>query len=171
MVLDRERMEPNPARDKQVKLPRVEETELNPPTAERVEAVYRLLPQKHRLPLLFLDWSGSRVGAIDQLLVGDYDELRRRVRMRKETTKTKRGLWVDVPEVLAERIEAQLGPRDDRELAAPMFPDSGADALRTSIKRACKAAGVPDFSRMTSGTAACHCSTCRGCPGRGSVSS
>jgi hypothetical protein len=92
--------------------------ELNPPTAEHVEAVYRLLPPKHRLALLWLDWSGARVGSIDKLLVGDYDERCRRVRLRKEITKTKKGLWVELPDVLAEALEASLCPRKDRDLAA-----------------------------------------------------
>jgi hypothetical protein len=39
--------------------PRDESGELNPPDAEHVEAVYRLIPSKHRLSLLFLDWSGA----------------------------------------------------------------------------------------------------------------
>jgi hypothetical protein len=52
--------------------------EPNPPSAEQVATVYRLLPSKHRLALLFLDWSGARVSAIDRTLVGDYDEARQR---------------------------------------------------------------------------------------------
>jgi integrase len=147
MVLDFARVTPNPARDRvTVKLPREEPEEPNPPTAVHVEAVYRLLPSKHRLPLLFLDWSGARVSAIDHALVGDYDEPRRRVRLRAATTKTRRALWVELHPELADAIESSLGPRDDRRLDARLFPDSGADALRTAIAKACKAAGVPLWS-------------------------
>lgn len=85
-------VQPNPARDKTIKLPREEPEEINPPPAAHVEAVYRLVPSKHRLPLLFLDWSGARVSAIDHTLVSDYDEPRRRVRLRAATTKTRRAL-------------------------------------------------------------------------------
>jgi hypothetical protein len=92
MILDRERINPNPVRDKQVKLPREDEEEINPPTAQHAEAVYWLLPSKHRLAFLFLDWSGARVSAIDHVIVSDYDEPRRRVRLRKSVTKTKRAL-------------------------------------------------------------------------------
>jgi integrase len=42
--------------------------------------------------------------------------------------------------------EAMLGPREDRNLEARLFADSRADALRTSIAKACKAAGVPLLS-------------------------
>jgi integrase len=146
MILDRERIEPNPCRDKQVKLPREEHDEISPPSADHVEAVHRRLPECHRLPLLFLDWSGARVSAIDLTLVGDYDEPRRRVRLRKSATKTRRALWVDLPPVLAEAIEATLPHRRFRDPEARLFPDSGADALRTAIAKACSAEGVPPFS-------------------------
>lgn len=145
-VLEGERVDPNPFRDKSVHLPPEEYIELEPPTASHVEAVYRLLPSAYRLPLLWLDWSGARVASIDNLTVGDYDELEHRVRLRASTTKTRRALWVDLHPVLADAIEARMGPREDRDLEAPMFPDCNSDALRTSIGRACKAAGVPVFS-------------------------
>jgi integrase len=146
MVFDHSGVSPNPARDKQVRLPRGEEEELNPPSAEHVEAVFRLLPTRHRLPLLWLDWSGARVASVDLTRVGDYDEPRRRVRLRATTTKTRRALWVDLPEVLADAVEASLGPREDRDPDARLFAGSGADQLRTAIAKACKAAAIPLFS-------------------------
>lgn len=146
MTLDHAGINPNPARDKSIKLPREEPAEINPPRAAHVEAVYRLLPSKHRLPLLFLDWSGQRVSSIDLTLVGDYDEPRRRVRQRAQTTKTRRALWVELPDVLADAIEATLPPREDRDLGTRLFTASGADALRTAIAKACKAAAIPLWS-------------------------
>jgi integrase len=146
MVLDHAGVTPNPARDRTIKLPREEPAEINPPTAEHVEAVFRLLPSKHRLPLLWLDWSGARVSSVDLTLVGDYDEPRRRLRLRAATTKTRKALWIDLPPELAAAIEEMLGPREDRNLEARLFADSGADALRTAIAKACKAAGVPLWS-------------------------
>jgi integrase len=53
---------------------------------------------------------------------------------------------VELPDVLADAIEATLPPREDRDLDARLFASSGADALRTRIAKACKAAGVPLFS-------------------------
>jgi hypothetical protein len=50
MVLDHAAIAPNPARDRvTVKLPREEPEEPNPPIADHLLAVYRLLPSKHRL--------------------------------------------------------------------------------------------------------------------------
>jgi integrase len=146
MILDQQRVHPNPVRDKQVKLPREERDELTPPPAEHVEAVYRLLPSKHRVPLLWLDWSGARVGSVDKVLVGDYDEQRRRVRLRRAITKTRKGLWVDLPEPLARAVETAIGPREDRDPEARLFEASSSTALRTAIAKACRAAGIPLFS-------------------------
>jgi hypothetical protein len=121
MILDRAGIDPNPARDKQIKLPRGEEEELNPPTAEHVEAVYRLLPSKHRLPLLWLDWSGARVSSVDLTLVSDYDEPRRRVRLRATTTKTLKALWVGPAPGTCRRARGAPGPpRGPRPRGAPV---------------------------------------------------
>lgn len=138
---------PNPVRDKmRVRLPRGEVREPEPPSAEHVEAVYWLLPSKHRLALLWLDWSGARVSSIDTTTVGDYDEPRRRVRLRAAVSKTGRALWVDLPDVLADAIEQTLLPREDRGSDARLFGSSGADSIRTSIAKACRAAAVPLWS-------------------------
>jgi integrase len=146
MTFDHAGITPNPARDKLVRLPYSEEEEINPPTAAQIVSVYRLLPSKHRLPLLFLDWSGARVAAIDLTLIGDYDEPRRRVRLRAATTKTRRALWIELHPALVDALEAAIGPREDRDPGARLFAGSGADALRTAIAKASKAAGVPLFS-------------------------
>ena len=96
--------------------------------------------------MLWLDWSGARVASIDETLVSGYDEPRRRVRLRAAASKGGRGIWVDLPDVLADAIEAKIGPREDRDGLARIFAPSGADALRTSIAKACAAAGIPLWS-------------------------
>jgi integrase len=146
-VLDEcEGVDPNPARDKSIRLPHEEYEEIVPPTSEHVEAVYRLLARPYRLPLLWLDWSGARVGSIDALCIGDYDEPARRVRLRASTTKTRSALWVEIPDVLAKALVASMPPREDRDGDARLFPGASADRLRTAIARACRAAAVPVFS-------------------------
>jgi integrase len=145
-VLDDYGRDPNPARSRRVRLPHEEGSDIEPPLATHVEAVYVLLARPYRLPLLWLDWSGARVASIDNLTVGDYDERARRVRLRTSTTKTRAALWVDLHPTLADALEAALPPREDRDSAAPLFPDATADRLRTAIARACKLAGVPVFS-------------------------
>lgn len=145
-VLEENGVDPNPARDRRVRLPHEEHAEVEPPTSAHVEAVARLLPRSYRLALLWLDWSGARVASVETVLVGDYDEQARRVRLRAATTKTRAALWVDLPDVLADAIEATLSPREDRNAEARLFSDVGSDRLRTAIGRACRAAGIPAFS-------------------------
>jgi len=96
--------------------------------------------------VLWIEWSGARVSSIDLTLVSDYDEPRRRVRLRAATTKTRRALWVDLHPVIAEALERSLPPREDRDPNARLFAGSGADALRTAIGKACKAAAIPTWS-------------------------
>jgi integrase len=146
-VLDYCGIDPNPARDRQrIRLPHEEAAEINPPIAAHVGAVYRALAPAYRLPLLWLDWSGARVASVDLVKIGDYDEQQRRVRLRASTTKTRHALWVELPDPLADAIEAKLPPREDRDLDAPLFPGATQERLRTAIARACKATGTPVFS-------------------------
>ncbi len=145
-VLDEQGLAENPARSKRIRLPFEEPVEIEPPEAGHVEAVYHLLASSYRLPLLWLDWSGARVGSVETTTVDDYDEPRRRVKLRAATQKTRKALWVDLPDVLADAIERALPPREDRVSTAPLFPGVTADRLRTAIARAWKASAVPVFS-------------------------
>jgi hypothetical protein len=52
---------------------------------------------------------------------------------------------VPVPEPLLRAVTDTV-PREDRELDGQVFAGFDANALRTSLGRACKAAGVPAFS-------------------------
>ena len=62
MVLDFAGVVPNPARDRIVKLPPEDRTEVVPPTRSHVLAVLELLPRMYRLPALVLDATGMRIG-------------------------------------------------------------------------------------------------------------
>jgi hypothetical protein len=134
-VLEENGRDPNPARSKRIRLPHEDYEEIVPPSADHVEAVYRLLASAYRLPLLWLDWSGARVASVELTLVGDYDEQARRVRLRAATTKTRQALWIDLPDVLADAIESSLPPREDRDLEAQLFPGATADRLRATETR------------------------------------
>jgi integrase len=146
MALDHAAISPNPARDRSIKLPREEPEQINPPSAADVEKVFRRVPAKHRLALLWLDWTGARVSSLDHTLVGDYDESRKRLRLRAATTKTRRALWVELHPALAGAIEATLPHRRFRDPEARLFADSGANAIRTAITKACKAEGIALWS-------------------------
>jgi integrase len=146
MVLDHGGVNPNPARDRlTVRLPREERRELQPPTAEHVEAVVRLLPKRYRLPTLVLDATGMRIGELEALTWGDVDEPRERWRVSGNVAKTGRPRWVPVPHELFEAV-TQLVPREDRTAERRVFDGFGGDRFRTAMTRACTAAGVPAFS-------------------------
>ena len=145
MILDHARVLPNPVRDPLVKLPRGEKREVNPPTADHVEAVYRLLPSTYRLPLLVLDATGMRVGELEALTWGDVDEARGQWRVSAGVAKSGRARFVAVPPVLFAAV-SDLVPRDDRTPARRVFGGFGADRFRTAIARACTGAGVHAFS-------------------------
>jgi len=95
---------------------------------------------------LWLDWSGARVSSVDLTLVGDYDQARRRLRLRAATTKTRRALWVELHPELADRIEASLPHPMFRDPEARLFAGTNADALRTAIATACRKAAIPVWS-------------------------
>jgi integrase len=94
-----------------VKMPREERRQVQPPTAEHVEAAIRLLPSRYRLPVLVLDATGMRIGELEALTWGDMDEPRGRWRIA--TSKTGRPRWVTPAPFLLEKVLA-LCPRDDR---------------------------------------------------------
>jgi integrase len=146
MILDHAGVQPNPARDRQtVKLPREERRELNPPTAEHVEAVVRLLPTGYRLPTLVLDATGMRIGELEALTWGDVDEPRERWRVSGAVAKTGQARWVYTPVGLFNAV-TRLVARDDRTPDKRVFQGFGGDRFRTALTRACTAAGVPHFS-------------------------
>lgn len=146
MVLDFAGVTPNVARDRvTVKLPRETRAEIQPPTAEHVLVVHRLLPARYRLPLLVLDATGMRVGELEALTWGDVDEARGRWRVSQAVAKTGKARWVPVHPVLFAAV-CELVPRDDRTPDRLVFQGVTADRLRTAITRACTAAGVPAFS-------------------------
>ncbi len=144
MVLDHSRVQPNPARDRlTVKLPREERRHVQPPTADHVEAVVRLLPTRYRLPAVILDATGMRIGELEALTWGDVDEPRGRWRIA--TSKTGRPRWVSPPPLLFDAV-LELCPRDDRHPDRRVFEQVTSERLRTALARACTAAGVPAFS-------------------------
>jgi integrase len=144
-IFDYADIQPNPARDKRVRLPQEDRLEVNPPSADQVTAVYGAVPSAYRLALLVLDATGMRVGELEALTWGDVDEQSGRWRVTQATAKTNTARWVPVPEIIFEAV-VDLLPREDRDVAAQVFVGFGADRLRTAITRATKATGVPAFS-------------------------
>jgi integrase len=145
-VLDFYALTPNPARDERVKLPRERKTHLPPPLAEHVESVLRLVAPRYVLPLLILDECGPRVSELEAAVVGDVDEDRKAIRVRPDAEKNERYRYLFLSDDLFAALVATLPPREDRDLAAPLFPGVTDANLRMAIARACRASGTPHFS-------------------------
>jgi integrase len=146
MVLDHYEIDPNPARDKRVKLPKQRRPHVPPQLAEYVERIAETLPRHHVLPLLIIDECGPRVNELATAKVGDLDEHRRAIRVRGEVEKNERYRLLDLPDDLYDALIATLPPREDRDLEAPLFPELNDAALRTAITKTCKTTGTPHFS-------------------------
>jgi integrase len=147
MVLDFAGVTPNPARDRvQVRLPREDAVEMEPPTADHVEAVCWRLTVPYMIGVLLLDATGVRVGELEAARIGDLDEDRRSWLIRSSVAKTRRRRWVEIPPDLYDLLLQRLPAREDRDPDAPLFAGVEADWLRTAIGRACRDAGVPVFS-------------------------
>jgi integrase len=146
MLYDHHGIDPNPVRDKRVKLPHERKRDLIVPLAGHVEAVAAVLPRKHLLPYLVIDWTGLRLGALEEAKVRDLDERRQAFLARASVAKNEKPVWLALHDVLFEAVLAGLPPREDRDLDAALFPGFVGANLRTSITRACKATGTPHFS-------------------------
>jgi integrase len=147
MVFDYAGVSPNPARDRvQIRLPREERAEPEPPVADHVESAARLLTPSYRLALLVLDATGCRVNELERSTVGDLDEQRRGWLIRASVAKTKKPRWALLPDDLWQATLDGLPPREDRHAEMSLYPGVTQERLRMAIARACKAAGVPSFS-------------------------
>ena len=142
-VLDFAGAEPNPARDRNVRLPRIEAAVVEPSSAEQVETIIATVPARWRLPLRTLEQTGSRVGEIHDLEWRDIDLAESRFRVRQGKTAAARR-WIAVPEWLMKEIAATC-PLEDRTAERRVFPGFSPDVAKNVMARACKAAGISHY--------------------------
>jgi integrase len=142
-ILDFADVDPNPAKDPKVKLPREEATIIEPPSAHDVAAIVENVPARWRLPLRVLEQTGMRVGEAAALEWRDVDVAESRFRIRQGKTPTARR-WVAIPAWLMEEV-AETCPPDDRVPERRVFVGFTADAAKNVMARACKAAGIAHF--------------------------
>jgi len=143
LILDFAGVEPNPARDVRVKLPRIETAIVEPPSAEQVAAIIEHVPARWRRSLRVLEQTGMRVGELAQLEWRDVDVAESRFRIRHGKTATARR-WAGVPAWLMVEVQ-ETCPPDDRTGERRVFQGFSADVAKNVMARACKAAGIPHF--------------------------
>jgi integrase len=73
-VLDFAGCDPNPAKDRRLKLPRSESTIPDPPSESAVAAIVANAPPKWRLALRVLEQTGMRAGELAKLEWADVDQ-------------------------------------------------------------------------------------------------
>lgn len=139
-VLDFASVDPNPARDHRVKLPREQRPLVDPPTATDVDTIIASVPNRWRIALRTLEQTGMRVGEAHALAWGDVDEQGNRFRIKHGKTASARR-WVAVPDWLMLEIAATC-PREDRTPDRRVFPGFTPDVAKNVMARACKTAGI-----------------------------
>ena len=144
MILDHAGLDPNPARHRSIKLPRVVAEEVAPPPAEHFLAILDLVPTRLCLPLVVLEQTALRVGELAALVWGDIDEAGARARVQARTAKTRRARWAQIPEWLMGVI-AETCPSEDRTSERRVFQGLTDTAIRQAMARACKSAGIPHY--------------------------
>jgi integrase len=142
-LLDFADVDPNPARDPRVKLPRDEPAATVVPTSREVGAILAHMPERLRLPFRVLEQTGMRIGELQALCWGDVDRASCRFLIRSGKTAAARR-WVAVPEWLLDEV-LEACPFDDRTADRRVFQGFSADAAGAAMGRACKAAGIAHF--------------------------
>ena len=147
LLLDFAGVEPNPARDKRVKLPTIVEEEPNPPTAKQFLAILDAIPSRWPLPLVMIEQTAMTVGETASLAWGDVDVAESKFRLKRRNVKgahSARARWVQVPRWSMDVVEDTCA-FEDRIAERVVFAGFTADAAKNAMARACKAAGIPHF--------------------------
>jgi len=143
-VLDYAGVDPNPARDPRVRVPREQHEEVEPPSGAEVQAIILESPAKWRLALTTLAETGMRVGELHALEWRDVDEAGLRFRIRAGKTRAARR-WVAVSADLMDEVTRQTPP-DDRLAERRVFPGATPTTIKNIMRRACHAAGTTLYS-------------------------
>jgi integrase len=142
-TLDHAGIQPNPARDRRVRVPRIEPEWVDPPSTREVVAVLRTLPPRYRLPVALLEATGMRVGELLALVWGDVDVDGLRFRIRRGKTSRARR-FVPVPVELMALVCDRV-PMEDRLADRFVFEWRAHQPLANAMARACKHAGIPRY--------------------------
>jgi integrase len=144
LAIDFAGTEPNPARDRRLRVPKPVKAERDPPSAANVLAILERVPERLRLALVTIEQTGLRVNE-STITWADVDVVGRRFRVPARKTKSKRPKWVPVPRWLLDVI-AWTCPLEDRLADRAVFPGVTDDQLRRAMTRACKTAEIASFS-------------------------
>jgi integrase len=144
LLLDHVGLDPNPARDPRVKLPKHVREEPNLPSAEHTEAIIEAIGAKWRLLFVTIEQGGLRLGEAVGLRWADVDAAGLRLRLPMSATKRDRARWVYLPEWLMQALE-ETCPLEDRVPDRKVFQGITEASAYQAMTRACKNAKVPHY--------------------------
>jgi integrase len=142
-ILDYAGVDPNPARDQRIRLPREQRSVVEPPSMVEVEVIIDYAPARYRLLLRVLAETGMRVGEVCALEWRDVDASGSRFRIREGKTAAARR-WVAVPEPLMMELDAATPP-DDRTPQRRVFGGATPSGVKSMLARVCKNAGIAHY--------------------------
>jgi integrase len=148
LLLDFAGCDPNPARDKRVKLPKMVREEASSPTAKQYLAILDNVPKRWLLPFVTQEQCAMHIGEVASLAWGDVDVAERKFLLRYANVKgaiPSRARNVQVPEWVMEAIEATC-PLEDRTAERRVFPGLEERTALNAMATACKNAGILHFS-------------------------
>jgi integrase len=144
-TLDYAGIEPNPARDRKLRLPREDRVVPDPPGVDHVAAIIEhASPKRYKLPIALLEATGLRVTELCSLAWGDVDEASSRLRIASGKTRSARR-FVPVPPELMQLVSA-LCVVEDRHATRRVFAGIDRVGVQNAMARACRNAGIPRYS-------------------------
>ena len=142
-LLDYAEVDPNPARDKRIKLPAADQEEINLPSKQELEALIAAAKPVDRLATRVLVATGMRTGELYALTWADVDVAGSRFRVTRGKTKAARR-WVTIPEDTLQLVLDETPP-DDRT-ADRRVVHGNPDSLGHRLTTACKNAGIAHYT-------------------------
>lgn len=140
-LLDYVGAEPNPARDKRIRLPKLKRTPPTVPTSTHTETMLRRIAAKYVLPTVLIEQTAMRVESIETLTWGVVDVAGCRVRLDEKGGKIR---WSDIPQWLMRQLE-QTCPLEDRLPDRRLFPRITTQGLRGAMATACRLGRIPHY--------------------------
>lgn len=144
LLLDFANVDPNPARDPRVKLPKRTREEPNPPSGEHFLAILEAMPERWRLLFITTEQGALRLGEAAGLRWADVDAAGLRLRLPRSATKRDRASWVYLPDWLVQAIEASC-PLEDRTPERGVLQGFTEASAYQAMTRACRNARTPHF--------------------------
>lgn len=134
-------LDPNPAADKRIRLPKVKRTPPSVPTADHMTVMLQRIAAKYVLPTALIEQTAMRVESIETLTWGVADVRSSRVRLDEKGGKIR---WADVPRWLMRQLEATCAV-EDRLPERRLFPAITTQGLRGAMATACRLGGIPHY--------------------------